>query len=188
MRFFVLFLKKFLSRQRIVLSVVQTEGWINELGQNFYRDCRKSSRPTLFWNQRVEQVYSGRWSCNPTLFVSFERSAIIALLALLGSKGISELTVIFSAYPEALWAHAFGVVMATLASGGTYLTNYCYLAANQHMLLDWTHPYVHSTKKSSRWLYIGSGLHVATLCAAFASLVSFLIGVGALRKAFDGLF
>ena len=78
---------------------------------------------------------------------------------------------------------AVGLALATGASAGAYLTNYCHVSHLGTQKLDWTHPFSHETRTSRNWLRVAHFFHALTLIVALASLTVFVIGFFAVKSA-----
>lgn len=78
---------------------------------------------------------------------------------------------------------AVKLALATGASAGAYLTNYCHVSHLSAHRLDWTSPFSHETRASKNWLRAGHCFHVLTLLTAVTSLAVFVLGFFAVKSA-----
>lgn len=79
---------------------------------------------------------------------------------------------------QALRLFGFGLLAATVATGGAYITQYLYQNASDARSLHWEHPFVRQTKKSARFAWFGIGFHTATallVIGAYGSAVAGLL-------------
>jgi hypothetical protein len=80
---------------------------------------------------------------------------------------------------------SIGLALATAASAGAYLTNYCYTSGAVMKRLTWKHPYVEDTAVGRRWRTVGVCLHLMTVILAFVSLFLFVRGFFEVKAAFE---
>lgn len=109
-------------------------------------------------------VESGKTALTTSILVN--GGATVALLAFLGnliSKSPSQLLPMQTLLVASLMSFAAGVLAGAVATGTTYVTNYCYTAA---------------------WRPWGIGFHVLTVVLVAGAYVAFLGGVVAAYHAF----
>jgi hypothetical protein len=76
---------------------------------------------------------------------------------------------------------AWGVALATLAIGLSYLTNYSIAARSFFKSRHYEHPYIRGTAVSKRWTIIAGVFQGAAVILALASLGLFISGMVEIR-------
>jgi len=105
--------------------------------------------------------------------------AAVAILAFMGSivsKGGYSIAELKSVSHSLYWFIA-GIVGAGVTSGCAYFCNSYYSGSHLNALKDWTHPYVHPTPLSSKYLRAARYLNWVADGFAISSLLTFVIGV-----------
>ena len=69
-----------------------------------------------------------------------------------------------------------GIAASAFASGGTYFTNYLYVAASSLRFWDYKHPYVYDTRGSRICARIGELFHVVSVILVLCSYGLFVYG------------
>lgn len=81
---------------------------------------------------------------------------------------------------QALRLFGFGLLAATLATGGAYIAQFLYQNAIDARSFHWEHPFVRSNRRSRLFLRFGVGFHAATallVIAAYGCAVAGLLGI-----------
>ncbi|MCJ2036421.1 hypothetical protein [Methylobacterium sp. J-068] len=81
---------------------------------------------------------------------------------------------------QALRLFGFGLLAATVATGGAYITQYLYQNAIDARAREWEYPFVRETKKSRLFARFGMGFHAVTallVIGAYGCAVAGLLGI-----------
>lgn len=116
--------------------------------------------------------------------------AAIALLAFIGhlisvqngvfSKSLGELTA------PLIW-FAWGVALATVSMGFSYVTNYSYSSHASRKSKHYQAPYIRETLSSKRWLRFGFIFQIFAVLTAIVSIYLFVSGMVEIRDVIKGL-
>ncbi len=113
--------------------------------------------------------------------------ALVAMLAFIsGIIGNSGGIYSLSQFAAPMMYFSFGLALATLSSGGAYLTNLSYSSSASFHAMTWEHPYLKSTPKSKKWVRIGVTFHIVSVVSALLSLALFIVGFWSVRSVFLG--
>jgi hypothetical protein len=104
--------------------------------------------------------------------------AVVALLALVGNIVDKEAATSVSAdhIGFAMLVFVAGLAASAFASGFSYFTIYLYVVAGRYRTWDYTHPYVHETRKSKIHTWFGALFHITAVVLVLGSYSLFVYG------------
>ncbi len=106
--------------------------------------------------------------------------AALAMMALIGGVVTSKVSV--KPIVDAMTAFGGGLLLATLATGASYVTQYLYQVSHHKFELTWEHPYVVETEASKRESRNGIVWHVLALVLVISSYGAFVVGGFSVRS------
>lgn len=128
-------------------------------------------------NSNDAAIASGNHTLRALIIIN--GGAAIAVLAFIGQivSGNAELGEKLSDLTAPLSWFAWGVALATLSVGLSYLTNYCNASAATKHDMHYEPPYVRKTSSSDHWTKATVCFQIIAIIAAIISLVFFIFGM-----------